>query len=106
MAWHEQRYWLTHLADETPKPILNEVAASGGPRTTPSLTAMLKAWEVVTTASDPHLDALYEAAMLRSLPGPPPRQTGPPSFASPRWVCRSSSCWCLLIPRTVLACAA
>jgi hypothetical protein len=76
MAWHEQRYWLTRLADETPEPILNEVAASGGPMTTPSLRAMLKAWKHVTTTADPHLDALDEAAMLVSLPGSPPRQVG------------------------------
>ena len=60
MAWHEQRYWLTRLADETPEPILNEVAASRGPMMTPSLRAMLKAWKSVTAAADPHLDALDE----------------------------------------------
>jgi hypothetical protein len=76
MAWHEQRYWLTRLAGETPEPILNEVAASGGPMTTPSLKAMLKAWAHVTSAADPHLDALDEAAMLGGLTGSPPRQTG------------------------------
>jgi hypothetical protein len=76
MAWHEQRYWLTRLVGETPEPILNEVAASGGPMTTPSLKAMLKAWGVVTAAADSHLDALDEAAMLAGLPGSPPRQMG------------------------------
>jgi len=76
MAWHEQRYWLTRLVGETPEPILNEVAASGGPTTTPSLRAMLKAWASVTAAADPHLDALDETAMLARLPGSPPRQMG------------------------------
>jgi hypothetical protein len=76
MAWHEQRYWLTRLAGQTPEPILNEVAASGGPMTTPSLKAMLKAWGVVTKAADAHLDELDDAAMMQSLPGTPPRQTG------------------------------
>jgi hypothetical protein len=76
MAWHEQRYWLTRLAGETPEPVLNEVAASGGPMTTPSLGAMLRAWKHVTTAADPRLDALDEASMLSGLPGSPPRQTG------------------------------
>lgn len=76
MAWHEQRYFLTRLVGETPEPILNEVAASGGPMTTPSLTAMLKAWRVVTAAADSHLDALDETAMLAQLPGSPPRQMG------------------------------
>jgi hypothetical protein len=76
MAWHEQRYWLTRLAGETPEPILNEVAASGGPMTTPSLKDMLRAWKVVTTTADPHLDALEEAGMQVSLPGSPPRLMG------------------------------
>jgi hypothetical protein len=76
MAWHEQRYFLTRLVGETPEPILNEVAASGGPTTTPSLKAMLKAWASVTAAADPRLDALDEAAMLARLPGSPARQMG------------------------------
>lgn len=76
MAWHEQRYWLTRLTGETPEPILNEVAANGGPATTPSLHAMLAAWGRVTSAADPHLDTLDEAAMLLELPGSPPRLMG------------------------------
>lgn len=76
MAWHEQRYWLTRLVGETPEPVLNEVAANGGPATTPSLRAMLRAWARVTSAADPHLDALDEAAMAAVLPGTPPRLMG------------------------------
>ena len=76
MAWHEQRYWLTRLADTTPVPELNDIAANGGPPTTPSLRAMLAAWKTVTTAADPHLDALDEAAMGSELPLTPPRQMG------------------------------
>ena len=76
MAWHEQRYWLTRLTGETPAPILNQVAPNGGPATTPSLKAMRKAWATVTTAADPYLDALDEAAMQRDLPGSPPRTYG------------------------------
>ena len=76
MAWHEQRYWLTRLAGETPEPILNELAASGGPTTTPSLKQMLRAWTKVTMAADPRLDTLDEAAMQGRLPGSPPRQVG------------------------------
>ena len=48
MAWHEQRYWLTRAAGETPRPELNEIAANGGPATTPPLRAMLDAWSAVT----------------------------------------------------------
>ena len=76
MAWNEQRYWLTRHAGETPVPILNEVAANGGPATTPSLRAMRKAWSTVTAAADPHLDVLRESDMTRSLPGSPPRAYG------------------------------
>jgi hypothetical protein len=76
MAWQEQRYWLTRLAGETPVPILNEVAANGGPATTPSLREMTAAWKTVTTSADPRLDALDEAAMQTDLPGSPPRQFG------------------------------
>jgi DinB family protein len=76
MAWHEQRYWLTRHAGVTPEPILNEVAASGGPATTPSLKAMRAAWKTVTGAADPYLDALDESDMRRSLPGSPPRAYG------------------------------
>jgi len=76
MAWQEQRYWLTRFAGETPEPILNELAASGGPTTTPSLKQMLRSWTNVTTASDARLDALDDAAMLGRLPGSPPRQVG------------------------------
>ena len=76
MAWHEQRYWLTRLAGATPVPILNEVAARGGPATTPSLKAMRRAWSIVTTVADPYLDTLDAAAMQGTLPGSPPRQYG------------------------------
>ena len=76
LAWHEQRYWLTRLADTTPVPVLNEIVASGGPATTPPLGDMLKAWRKITKASDPHLDGLTPADLLRSLPGSPRRLIG------------------------------
>jgi hypothetical protein len=76
MAWHEQRYWLTRFVDETPRPIVNEVAPNGGPATTPSLKEMLDAWRTITAAADPHLDLLDEASMGNSLPGQPPRLFG------------------------------
>lgn len=76
MAWHEQRYWLTRGMGETPAPVLDEVAANGGPATTPSLREMRTAWATVTAAADPYLDRLDEAAMVGSLPGDPPRRHG------------------------------
>ena len=76
LAWHEQRYWLTRLAGTTPEPILDEIAASGGPASTPSLRAMRRAWARVTTESDPRLDELGEADMTAPLPGAPKRLIG------------------------------
>ena len=76
MAWHEQRYWLTRLKDQTPVPELNDLVASGGPASTPPLGEMLTAWRTVTKAADPHLDRLTPADLLTSLPGSPPRQIG------------------------------
>lgn len=76
MAWHEQRYWLQRLRGEVVEPILLQHGANGAPATTPSLRAMLRAWRHVTSAVDPILDGLDEAAMARDLPGAPPRRLG------------------------------
>jgi hypothetical protein len=76
LAWQEQHYWLTRLAGETLVPELNEIAAVGAPKTTPSLRVMRRAWRTITTAADPKLDALDEAAMLRQLPGSNRRLVG------------------------------
>jgi hypothetical protein len=76
LAWQEQHYWLTRLAGETAVPELNDIAAFGAPKTSPSLRAMRTAWRAVTTASDPRLDALDEASMLHALPGSNRRLVG------------------------------
>ena len=76
LAWHEQRYWLTRMADETPFPELNTIVASGGPATTPPLADMAKAWKRITKLADPHLDRVTPADLLVSLPGSPPRLIG------------------------------
>ncbi len=75
LAWQEQRYWLTRAQGETPVPVLNDVAASGGPPTTPGLGAMLSAWRTVTTAADPWLDTLTVADLAGPLAGSGPRRT-------------------------------
>jgi hypothetical protein len=75
MAWHEQRYWLTRAQELTPRAELNEIAANGGPATTPSLKAMLAAWADVTAAADPWLDGLRAADLLEALPGTGPRRS-------------------------------
>jgi len=75
MAWHEQRYWLTRAQGTTPRPELNEIAANGGPPTTPSLKAMLETWGAVTAGADPWLDGLAVPDLLADLPGAGPRRT-------------------------------
>ncbi|MCI0345753.1 MAG: DinB family protein [Chloroflexi bacterium] len=76
LAWHEQRYWLTRLTGQTPRPELNEIVASGGPATTPPLRDMLAAWKAISKAADPQLDRLAPADLLERLPGSPPRLIG------------------------------
>ncbi len=75
MAWHEQRYWLTRGLGLTPRPDLNEIAANGGPPTTPSLKAMLAAWAAITAAADPWLDGLTASDLPGALPGAGPQRT-------------------------------
>ncbi|HET7031368.1 MAG TPA: DinB family protein [Candidatus Limnocylindrales bacterium] len=75
MAWHEQRYWLTRAQGLTPRPDLNEIAANGGPPTTPSLEAMLAAWAEVTAAADPWLAVLAASDLDGALPGAGPRRS-------------------------------
>jgi hypothetical protein len=70
LAWQEQRYWLTRAQGRTPLPVLDEVAASGGPPSTPTLAGMLDAWRRVTREVDPWLDELGSAALLEPLPEP------------------------------------
>ena len=75
LAWQEQRYWLTRAMRQTPLPVLNEVAANGGPATTPSLHDMLAAWCIVTAAADPWLDTITTEVLAGALPGPGPRRS-------------------------------
>ena len=75
LAWQEQRYFLTRARQETPVPVLNEVAASGRPATTPRLADMREAWREVTTASDPWLGLLTPDQLTDSLPPPGPRRS-------------------------------
>ena len=72
LAWQEQRQWLTRAQDRTPVPFLEEVAANGGPATTPALPDVLAAWGEVTASADPWLDALTTAELLGNIPGAGP----------------------------------
>ena len=51
-------------------PLLDEVAANGGPPTTPSLQDMRAAWKEVTSAADSWLGSLPAGALSEMLPPP------------------------------------
>lgn len=70
LGWQEQRYFLTRGQQRTPLPILDEVASSGGPATTPPLREMLAAWRKVTREADPWLDTLTTATLVDALAPP------------------------------------
>jgi hypothetical protein len=58
LTWQEQRYWLTYAQGQTPLPDLNERVANGRPASTPPLAEMLAAWQTITQAADPFLEAI------------------------------------------------
>lgn len=58
MAWHEQLYWLTRAQGIVTVPELNDLAASGGPGSTPGLDDMWAAWRTVIAVADAWLDGL------------------------------------------------
>lgn len=76
LAWQEQRYWLTRVSGTVLRPELNELTASGGPPSTPSLRAVRAAWREVTAAVDPWLDGLVTSDLATALPGSPARRIG------------------------------
>lgn len=67
LGWHEQLYWLTRAQGLTPEPHLNDLAASGGPASTPPLGSVLEAWRRVSAAADPYLDGLAMADLGRGV---------------------------------------
>ena len=58
LAWQEQRYWLVRAQDKMLLPDINERFAYGAPASTPPLAEVNEAWEKITEASDPWLDAV------------------------------------------------
>src|SRR5512138_2755490 len=58
LAWQEQRYFLFYGQGQMLRPDIQEQFAYGAPASTPALDEMLSAWETITRAVDPWLDAL------------------------------------------------
>lgn len=67
LAWQEQLYWLTRAQGQMLVPELNDLAANGGPPSTPPLAFAWAAWEQVTQAADPYLDGLTSADLTQHM---------------------------------------
>jgi hypothetical protein len=64
LAWHEQIMWLERAQGRTVAPAV-KACRFGAPPSTPPFAEMLEAWRVVTSASDPYLDALTSETLLQ-----------------------------------------
>jgi hypothetical protein len=64
LAWQEQRYWLLYAQNELPLPEIDRAYRYGAPASTPALNEMWNAWETITAAADPWLDALTNETLL------------------------------------------
>ncbi len=58
LAWQEQRYFLFYAQGQLPLPEVDKQFAHGAPASTPALEETLAAWNTITRAGDPWLDAL------------------------------------------------
>jgi len=58
LAWQEQQYFLYYGQEQTVAPRIARQFANGAPATTPPLDEVLRAWQIITQASDPWLDTL------------------------------------------------
>lgn len=63
LAWQEQRYWLFRAQGQIVRPDINDQFAYGAPASAPPLSEMWAAWEEITSAADPWLDAVTTATL-------------------------------------------
>ncbi len=75
LAWQEQRYFLFFAQDQILYPEINRDFAYGAPASTPALDEVWSAWDTITQAADPWLDALtreklQEHVVRKGRPGP------------------------------------
>jgi hypothetical protein len=64
LAWQEQRYWLHYPQGKLLMPEVDRDFRYGAPGCAPPLDEVWTAWETVTTAADPWLDALTSETLL------------------------------------------
>jgi hypothetical protein len=65
LAWQEQRYFLFYAQGQLLMPEVNKQFAYGAPASTPSLSEVLAAWNTITQATDPWLDAVTSEKLLQ-----------------------------------------
>ena len=63
LAWQEQRYFLFFAQNQLPLPSINKQFAYGAPASTPPLHEMWAAWDAITQAVDPWLEAVTVAKL-------------------------------------------
>jgi hypothetical protein len=64
LAWQEQRYWLMSPQGIILLPEVDRDFCYGAPASTPPLDEVWAAWETITTAADPWLDAVTTETLL------------------------------------------
>jgi hypothetical protein len=64
LAWQEQRYWLINEQGIVLLPEIDRDFRYGASAATPPLAAMMAAWEMITAAADPWLDAATTETLL------------------------------------------
>jgi hypothetical protein len=67
LTWQEQLYWLTRAQGRTIAPQINDLAGYGRPASTPSVSAMWEAWNMVTKEADGWLDGLISEQLTTHL---------------------------------------
>ena len=64
LAWQEQRYWLLSPQGILLLPEIDKAFRYGAPASTPPLSEVWTAWEAITAAADPWLDAATTESLL------------------------------------------
>src|SRR4051794_28322910 len=67
LAWQEQRYWLVRAQDQLLLPEINKLFAYGAPASTPPFDEMQAAWQTITAAGDPWLDAVMTETLQQEV---------------------------------------
>lgn len=76
LAWQEQRYLLWRPQKKMLRKDVQTRFTTGGKMSTSALAETLATWREITTASEPFLDALTTAKLMRDLPMPSGKKSG------------------------------